>query len=335
MSRLLAFALVIATCGCSVESGGTKSFGPLPKSFESRKYPTSEDKVTLGRMLYYEPRLSKNQAVSCNSCHPLDRYGVNGTRVSIGHNGLKGNRNAPTVYNAAGHLAQFWDGRAPDVEEQAKGPVTNPVEMAMTEADAIAVLKSIPEYVERFRAAFPGEREPVTFDNAARAIGAFERGLLTPSRWDRYLDGDQSALNDVEKAGFQAFTKAGCASCHMGPLLGGNIFQKLGISTPWPDEGDMGIFMITNKPADKMVFKVPSLRNIAETGPYFHSGKVASLDDAVRKMGTHQLGKALTEDEVRGIVTWLRSLTGKIPQDYIRMPALPKGPEPALTARTN
>lgn len=320
-------------CGCSVERGDTKSFSPLPRAFDSRKYPESEDKVTLGRMLYYDPRLSKDQTISCNSCHQLDHYGADERSVSIGFKGLKGNRNAPTVYNAAGHLAQFWDGRALDVEEQAKGPITNPVEMAMPEKDAVAALKSIPEYVERFSAAFPNDSDPVTFNNVGLAIGAFERGLVTPSRWDRYLQGDRNALSEAEKAGFQTFTKTGCASCHMGPLLGGNIFQKLGVSMPWPDDTDMGVYMISNKPADKMVFKVPSLRNVAQTGPYFHNGKVASLDEAVRKMGSYQLGKALTADEVRSIETWLRSLTGEIPQDYIRKPALPKSPE--LTSRVN
>jgi cytochrome c peroxidase len=324
MKLLAPLTLLIALCGCSVESGGTKSFSPQPANLNSRKNPPSEDKIALGRMLYYDTRLSRSQTVSCNTCHPLTRYGVDGTAVSIGHRGLKGNRNAPTVYNAAGHIAQFWDGRAPDVEEQAKGPLTNPVEMALANADsAVAMLKSIPGYMDLFRAAFPGERDPISFDNIAKAIGVFERGLTTPTRWDRYLNGDSNALTPAEKAGFQTFAKAGCPSCHMGPLLGGNIYQKLGIANPWPEESDMGVFMISGKEADKLVFKVPSLLNIAETGPYFHNGKVAKLEDAVRKMGHYQLGKELTEDEVRGITTWLRSLTGEIPHEYIRKPELP------------
>jgi cytochrome c peroxidase len=319
---LTALACVLA--GCSVESGGLKSFGPLPKNFASSKNPSTADKVRLGQMLYYDPRLSRSQTVSCNTCHPLDKYGADGQPVSTGHRGLKGNRNAPTVYNAAGHIAQFWDGRAPDVEEQAKGPVTNPVEMAMQDAaSTVAVLKSIPDYAGIFREAFPGEPDPVTFDNMAKAIGAFERGLVTPSRWDKYLEGDSGALTPAEKAGFQTFSNAGCGSCHMGPLLGGNIFQKLGISNPWPDDTDMGVFMVTGKDADKMMFKVPSLRNVTETAPYFHNGKVATLEDAVRKMGHYQLARELTREEIGGIVAWLKCLTGEIPKEYVRQPALP------------
>jgi cytochrome c peroxidase len=327
---------VCVLAGCSVESGALKSFAPLPKSFASRKNPSSDDKVRLGRMLYYDPRLSKSQTVSCNTCHPLDRYGADGNPVSTGHRGLKGNRNSPTVYNAAGQIAQFWDGRAADVEEQSKGPVTNPVEMAMPNSIAVvAVLKSIPDYVGLFKEAFPGEADPVTFDNMAKAIGAFERGLITPSRWDKYLNGDDKAVTPEEKAGFDTFTKTGCGSCHAGPLAGGNIYQRLGISNPWPDDTDMGIFMISGKASDKMMFKVPSLRNVAETAPYFHNGKVATLEEAVRKMGHYQLGKELTADEVRGIVLWLRTLTGEIPKDYVKPPALPKSsdatPKPDLT----
>jgi len=317
----LTCAALVAAWGCAVERGELKPFAPLPKDFPSRRNPVTEPKVRLGHMLYFDPRLSADGTVSCNTCHPLDRYGADGKPVSIGHRGLKGTRNSPTVYNAAGHVAQFWDGRAPDVEEQSKGPVLNPVEMAMpSEAETVRVLKSIPEYPPMFAAAFPGESDPVTFDNMAKAIGAFERKLRTPARWDRYLEGDRNALTPEEKAGFQTFLKAGCASCHSGPLLGGNIFQKLGIVVPWPDDTDMGVFMVSGKEADKMVFKVPSLRNITETAPYFHNGKTATLSEAIRKMGIHQLGKALTDAEIQAIIVWLRTLTGELPADYLRPP---------------
>lgn len=316
--------VLVFWAGCAVEKGDLKPFAPLPESFDSRKNSGTEAKLKLGRMLYFDPRLSASGAVSCNTCHPLDRYGVDGEPVSTGHRGLKGNRNAPTVYNAAGHLAQFWDGRAPDVEEQAKGPILNPVEMAMPNEQAVVrVLKAIPEYGALFAEAFPGEKDPVTFDNVARAIGAFERKLRTPSRWDRYLEGQDAALSAAEKAGFQVFTRTGCASCHSGPLLGGNLYQKLGIVHPWPDDADMGVFMVSGKEADKMVFKVPSLRNVAETAPYFHNGKVATLPEAVRKMAFYQLGKVLTNDEVEAIILWLRTLTGELPSTYIRPPRLP------------
>ena len=205
-------------------------FKPLPDAVESQKNPITEAKVNLGRMLYYEPRLSKNQDISCNTCHDLAKYGVDGQPVSDGHKGQKGTRNAPTVYNAAGHFVQFWDGRAPDVEEQAKGPVMNPVEMAMSSDKAVvAVLKSMPEYVDAFKKAFPAEKDPVTFENTARAIGAFERRLMTPSRWDKFLKGDQAALSNAEKAGFNKFMEAGCQACHAGTYLGGEVYQKIGM----------------------------------------------------------------------------------------------------------
>lgn len=276
-------------------------------------------------MLYYDPRLSKSQSVSCNSCHPLSNYGVDGKPVSAGHKGLTGSRNSPSVYNAAGHVAQFWDGRAADVEEQAKGPVMNPVEMAMpSEQTVIAVLKSMPEYVAAFQSAFPSEKDPVTFDNMAKAIGAFERRLVTPSRWDKYLLGADGALNEEEKAGWREFMHAGCQTCHNGPYVGGRMFQRLGVENPWPDASDLGRFQVTKLPADRMVFKVPSLRNVEKTGPYFHNGKVASLEEAVRLMGEHQLGIRLRDLHVRSIVAWLKSLTGEIAVDYIRPPSLPK-----------
>jgi len=276
-------------------------------------------------MLYYETRLSKNQKISCNSCHLLDQYGVDNQPTSDGHMGQTGDRNAPTVYLAAGHFVQFWDGRAPDVEEQAKGPMMNPVEMAMSsEKQVIAVLKSMPEYVDAFKRAFPNEKDPVTFNNVAYAIGAFERNLVTPSSWDKYLKGDQNALTAEEKAGFNTFVEAGCATCHSGTYVGGSLFQKLGTTKPWPDTSDLGREKVTKSEADRQVFKVPSLRNIEKTGPYYHNGKVTELNEAVSKMGEYQLGKTLTEDQVKSIITWLGSLTGDLPTEYIKEPALPE-----------
>jgi cytochrome c peroxidase len=284
-----------------------------------------EAKVALGRMLYYETRLSKNQKLSCNSCHDLAKYGVDGRATSEGHKGQHGDRNAPTVYNAAAHFVQFWDGRAEDVEAQAKGPVMNPVEMAMaSEKQVVAVLKSMPEYVEAFQKAFPDQKDPVTFDNMANAIGAFERKLMTPSRWDKFVKGDAAALTAEEKAGFKAFLTAGCQTCHMGTLVGGNLYQKLGAAEAYPDTSDPGRAKVTRNDSDKMMFKVPSLRNIDKTGPYFHNGKVATLDDAVKQMAQYQLGKQLTQEDTKAIVTWLRTLTGDVPAEYIKKPELPK-----------
>ena len=208
---------------------------------DSASNPITEDKVNLGRMLYYDARLSRGQDVSCNTCHALDKYGVDDEALSTGFKGQKGARNAPTVYNAAGHFVQFWDGRAPTVEEQAKGPILNPVEMAMTDQKrVIQVLRSMPEYVEAFKKAFPGAKDPLTFDNVGLAIGAFERKLVTSARWDKFLGGDQTALTDQEKAGLNAFLDAGCQACHNGAFLGGSVFQKLGAAKPYPDTKDLG-----------------------------------------------------------------------------------------------
>jgi cytochrome c peroxidase len=309
----------------TVDSAKLRLFSPLPEVVPAKAGALTEEKIALGKMLYFEPRLSKNQKISCNSCHDLSLYGVDGEPTSDGHKNQRGDRNSPTVYNAAAHFVQFWDGRAADVEEQAKGPVLNPVEMALPDAKAaVAVLKSMPEYVEAFKRAFPGEKDPVTFDNMARAIGAFERKLLTPARWDKFLKGDQAALTPLEKAGFNTFNEAGCQTCHMGALLGANLYQKLGASKPYPDASDAGRYKVTKNEGDKMLFKVPSLRNIEKTGPYFHSGKVATLEQAVTEMGEYQLGKKLSDDEVKSIVTYLKALTGELPADMIKAPELPK-----------
>jgi cytochrome c peroxidase len=308
-----------------IDSSTLKAFAPIPDAVPAEANTITTAKVDLGRMLYYDARLSRGQDVSCNSCHPLDRFGADGQPTSEGHKRAHGARNSPTVYNAAGHMAQFWDGRASDVEEQAKGPVLNPVEMAMpSEQAVIAVLESIPEYAQAFHTAFPDDPHPVTFDNMAKAVGAFERKLVTPSRWDRFLRGDDAAITAEEKAGFVAFVEAGCQSCHAGTYVGGNIYQRLGVTEPWPDSSDPGRYQVTKNEADRMVFKVPSLRNVAKTGPYFHNGKVESLDRAVAAMAQHQLGKSLSEREVKAIAKWLDTLTGDIPAGYIAPPVLPK-----------
>lgn len=299
--------------------------GTLPEVMASGVNAITQAKVDLGRMLFYEPRLSKGRDVSCNSCHDLQNYGVDGKAVSSGHSGQKGNRNSPTVYHAAGHIAQFWDGRALDVEEQAKGPVLNPVEMAMaSEGEVVQTLRSIPGYVTAFQRAFPADTEPVTFDNMARAIGAFERKLVTPSRWDKFLKGDDRALTAQEMNGHHEFMHNGCATCHNGVYVGGRMFQKLGAEKPWPSEADLGRIAVTKAATDRMVFKVPSLRNVEKTAPYFHDGKTATLDEAVRLMGEYQLNTQLDENQVKQIAAWLRTLTGEIPRDYIRQPRLPQ-----------
>jgi cytochrome c peroxidase len=333
---ILITLVLLSALGCGKQPSAAidpvklQMFAPLPESFPAKAGTLADDQVNLGRMLYYEPRLSKSQKISCNSCHGLATYGVDNQPTSDGHKGQKGDRNSPTVYNAAGHFVQFWDGRAADVEEQAKGPMMNPVEMAMPAGKhVVAVLKSMPEYVAAFKKAFPRDKDPVTFDNVAKAIGAFERKLVTPSRWDKFLKGDQAALTSEEKIGFNAFTAAGCQTCHAGALLGANLYQKLGIVKPYPNQADAGRAKATKNDADRMLFKVPSLRNVEKTGPYFHSGQVATLEQAVKEMTDYELGKQLSDAEVSSIVAFLKTLTGEIPAEYIREPALPKS-----TART-
>lgn len=303
-------------------------FQPLLEVAENPANPLLDAKIDLGRMLYYDTRLSKNRSVSCNTCHDLSNFGDDGLKVSKGIHEQTGGRSAPTVYNAAIHIAQFWDGRAPDVEAQAIGPVTNPIEMGMPDPDyVLKVLKSIPGYVEAFASAFPGEADPMTYDNVGNAIGAFERKLLTPSRFDDFLKGDDTALTEPEKHGLNLFVTTGCTVCHNGMGVGGHLFQKLGLVKEWPTE-DLGRYEFTKNEADKYFFKVPSLRNITETGPYLHDGSFDSLEEIVAKMAEHQLGRVLAEEETKAIVTFLASLTGRIDEEFIKKPELPAdGPD--------
>lgn len=316
-----------------VDPAKLQLFAPLPEAIADASMKLGPDKLDLGRMLFFDKRMSKAGDVSCNSCHGLTTYGVDNKRFSEGDKKQLGGRNAPTVYHAAGHIAQFWDGRAADVEAQALGPVTNPVEMAMKDGKAVEkVLKSIPGYVEAFKKAFPDDKDPVTFENFGKAIGAFERKLVTPSRFDKFLKGDAAALKPEEIAGFNTFVDSGCATCHSGAYVGGLMFQKLGVVKPWPAPADPaakpdeGRGAITKNEAERGFFKVPSLRNIAKTGPYFHDGSVASLDEAVKMMASHQLGRDLTPEQSKSILAFLDTLTGELPGEYIAEPTLPDSP---------
>jgi cytochrome c peroxidase len=309
--------------------------GPLPAVAESQSNPITDAKVNLGRMLYYDARMSKNHDISCNSCHSLADYGIDvreatGERqVSKGHKGQVGERNSPTVYNAALQFRQFWDGRAADVEEQAKGPVLNPVEMSMPdETYVLRVIKSIPGYAELFKIAFPGEKDPITYDNIAKAIGAFERGLMTPAPFDEFLAGKTDILSEQELRGLKAFMETGCITCHMGPLLGGTLYQKLGLIKPYESK-DLGRFKETQNPADMHMFKVPHLRNIEKTGPYLHDGSISTLEESVAMMAEYQtqMGR-LQQEQIADMVAFLKTLTGDLPMDYIAQPELPaSGPK--------
>jgi cytochrome c peroxidase len=312
-----------------LEPAQRAEFKPLPDNFGT----PSDALVTLGKQLFHEKRLSAGQDISCNSCHTLANYGVDGQPTSTGFKGQKGGRNSPTVFHAAGHFKQFWDGRMEQVEDQAKGPVLNPGEMAMKDDKAVvALLKSIPGYADLFKAAFPDDKDPITWDNYAKAVGGFERKLVTPGRFDAWAKGDDKALTDVEQKGAKLFMQTGCMACHNGPLFGGTGFQKVGAVKPWPNQNDHGRKDVTKADVDDMMFKVPSLRNVEKTAPYFHDGQTATLEDAVKMMARHQLGKELTDAESASIVAFLKTLTGDLPKDLVaeptELPAGPKTPKP-------
>ncbi|MGE0710877.1 MAG: cytochrome c peroxidase [Planctomycetota bacterium] len=300
-------------------------FGPLPQEAAAPPdNPTTAAKVALGKQLYFDGRLSVNDKISCNSCHDLATYGVDNKPTSLGHDGKNGARNSPTVYNAALNATQFWDGRAASLEEQAKGPVLNPVEMGMPSAEGVVQkLKAIKGYQQPFQEAFPGQPDPITYDNVARAIAAFERTLLTPGPLDKFMGGDHAALSKEAQEGLLAFQAVGCTQCHTGPNLGGTVFKKLGEAVPYPTK-DLGRFEVTKAEGDKFFFKVPGLRNVEKTGPYFHDGSIATLDEAVRLMAKHQLNKELTPEQVKQISAFLNALTGPLSPAVTAAPALPQ-----------
>ena len=308
------------------------------KAPEPASNPTTPAKVELGKMLYHDPRLSSNGVVSCNSCHNVMAGGDDSRPGSIGVKNQVGGRGAPSVYNSAFNSVQFWDGRAPNLEAQAKGPVTNPGEMGMKSwDDVVARLKQMPEYTKAFASAF-GSDDAVTADNAVKAIAAYERTLITPnSPFDRYVSGDKSALNDQQVRGMNTFAEVGCVGCHSGPAFNGpqlpegtGFYQKFPtfengvMEAKYSFMEDMGRYEATKNDADRHLFKVPTLRNIALTAPYFHNGKVETLDEAVRVMAKTQLNKELSGEQVADIVSFLNSLSGQFPK--IEMPRLPAYP---------
>lgn len=314
-------------------------FQPIPQKAPALEgNPATPEKVELGRLLFFDPRLSASQLISCNTCHNVGLGGADLQQTSVGHGWQKGPRNAPTVLNSVFNIAQFWDGRAKDLAEQAKGPVQASVEMNNSPERLEATIKSLPGYTSLFAKAFPGQKDPITFDNMAKAIEVFEATLITPdSPFDRFLKGDEKALTTQEQEGLRVFMDKGCASCHGGTNLGGSGYYPFGVvEAPAEDvrpAGDLGRFKVTNTTADRYVFKSPSLRNIDLTPPYFHSGAVWSLKDAVRIMGSAQLGIQLEGSDDEKIVRFLKTLTGKQPR--IEHPIFPpnteKTPRPDLT----
>jgi cytochrome c peroxidase len=312
---LMSLAAVMAVCG----AGAVRAAEPI----EPIAAPVVKDqaKVELGRQLFFDPRLSKSGFISCNSCHNLSMGGTDNLKTSIGHNWQKGPINAPTVLNAVYGVAQFWDGRAKDLKAQAGGPIANPGEMASSHQLAVEVLQSIPGYVAEFKKVYKTDK--VSIGDVTDAIAAFEQTLVTPnSRFDKYLKGDKTALTAQEKAGYELFKDSGCTVCHNGAAVGGATFQKMGVVEPYvsssPAEGRVAV---TKEEADRFNFKVPTLRNVEMTYPYFHDGEAATLTQAVETMARIQLGKKLSDKENASIVAFLKTLTGQQPE--CKLPILP------------
>lgn len=285
-------------------------FGKLPATMPGSEQDTPA-MIALGEMLYFEEGISINQTQSCNSCHPIDNKGtgVDNLKTGKGAEGKFGDRNDPPTMNAGFQIAQFWDGRAATLKDQAQGPPLNPIEMGMPNGEAVAErLKDIAQYPADFEKAFPGETDPVTFDNFAKAVAAFERTLITRGRIDSFMDGDKQALSAQEMEGMRTFINVGCVQCHSGPNLGGMTFQKMGVFHKYPNDKDPGRFKVTKLESDKYVFKVPMLRNITLSAPYFHDGGVGNLAEAVDQMGYLQLNKKLQDVDINNILRFLTTL---------------------------
>lgn len=292
----------------------------LFKPLEEAKIDSSEEnmaKLRLGKMLYFETKLSKNNNISCNSCHNLKTFGVDNEPTSPGTDGIRGGRNSPTSLNAYLHFVQFWDGRAKDVEAQAQGPILNPIEMGLASADvAVKRIAETPGYAALYAKAYPNQK--MNYENLTAAIGYFERTLATPSRFDRFLANDFEALTVQEKEGLKIYLETGCQTCHMGITLGGSMYEKFGkYDDYWKYTGsktiDKGVYDLTKNEADKYKFKVPSLRNVSKTYPYFHDGSVKDLKQAVQIMAKVQLNKELTDAQSAALVSFLEALTAEKP----------------------
>lgn len=311
----VAAAVLVGQWAFAADKAEKELISPIPAA-----KVTSPGMVELGKKLYFDPRLSKSGFISCNSCHNLSMGGTDNLKTSIGHNWQKGPINAPTVLNSSMNVAQFWDGRATDLKAQAGGPIANPGEMASSHELSVHILQSIPGYVSEFKQVFGTNK--IDIDKVTAAIAAFEETLVTPnSRFDKWLKGDKKALNNQEVAGYKLFKDAGCVACHNGPAVGGNSFQKMGIVEPFKGNTSDGRAAVTGKDADRFNYKVPTLRNVEMTYPYFHDGSADTLEQAVDVMGRLQLGRKFTADENAKLVAFLMTLTGDQPD--FKLPILP------------
>lgn len=326
--KIKAMVFSVVSLGSLMGSGMVLAQEPI--SVISPAKDLNAGQVELGKKLFFDPRLSKSGFISCNSCHNLSMGGTDNLKTSIGHNWQQGPINSPTVLNASLNIAQFWDGRAADLKAQAGGPIANPGEMAFTHELAINMLGSIPAYTKEFNQVF-GEKT-ITIDQVTQAIAEFEKTLVTPnSRFDQWLLGDKAALTTVELEGYTLFKNSGCTGCHNGAAVGGNSFQKLGIVKPYETNNPaQGRIAVTGKETDRLKFKVPTLRNIEMTYPYFHDGEVATLTEAVDIMGRIQLARKFTTSENASIVAFLKTLTGDQPAFILPIlpPSTDKTPAP-------
>ncbi len=336
MKKVVLVMLGLALFSCKKEVKEDFSVKPVSEKSELQKkadnffksISTAETttipqiKIDLGKKLYFDKALSKNGTVSCNSCHNLATFGVDNRSFSVGDTKELGGRNSPSSIYAYLHGMQFWDGRAKDVEEQAGGPLLNPVEHGIpNEAFLEKKLRAIPEYQAAFKSVFPNDKEPITFTNLTNAIGAFERQLAPKSKFDNYLDGDETVLNDQEKKGLTAFIDNGCITCHSGVVLGGQLMQKFGLYGDYAKlthskKIDMGVYDRTKKEGDQFMFKTPSLRNVEKTYPYFHDGSVASLKEAIKIMGKLQMNKDLSDADISDMEAFLKTLTADVDAKY-------------------
>jgi cytochrome c peroxidase len=313
----------------SLSGQAGRVFGRLPSVMDSGKNPVTPEKVKLGKILFYETRISIDGTVSCSKCHPIGRYAADGLRKSIGSRCALNPRNAPTILNAAAQISEHWIGNRTDVEDQARQSVVGPASFGMpSPAEVEKKLKEIRGYAPLFKEAFPQDTDPVTVDNLAKAVGAFERTLVTPSPFDAFLAGNNHALAGQEKRGLKIFMDVGCTMCHSGAYVGGRTYQKFGLIEPYgkytkSEVIDEGRYAVTKMESDRYVFKVPVLRNVARTAPYFHDGSVDGLEMAEWIMGKVQLGKDLSQVELEDINAFLKSLTGRIPEDALKLPLLP------------
>jgi cytochrome c peroxidase len=311
------------------------NFAPLPAKLELPDNQLTDDKVALGRMLYFDARLSKGQDVACASCHDPAKGGADDKPLSTGTKGQRTLFNAPTVYNAAGGFTQGWEGRATIIEEYVVPHVGEPQVMGADVKRIVDVASSIPAYAAAFKKVFPGDKGGVTAETFAKAVSAYVRKLVTPGRWDRFLLGEQDALTAEEKAGLGVFMDVGCPTCHAGKYVGASMNQKLGLAKVWPGDAGahLGRFAFTKQDVDKGVYKVPTLRNVTLTAPYLHDGSVQSLDEMVHLMSRHQLGKELDDAKAKFLLAFLAALGGDPPpKDLISKPDLPaagaKTPKP-------